>query len=117
MHAPWDLIVAITAVVFGSGGFWAWLTAMQARKRRRVEPEKIQHMTDYLIASGQDRIIGLGERYLDAGHISLRDWSAYKQMYIAYHNMGGDSLATDVYEEVERLHTKGERRNGRKEEQ
>lgn len=117
IHASWDMIATLTAAVFGSGGFWTWLATKQSKKRRRVEPEQIDRMTSYLIASGQDRIIWLGERYLDAGHISLRDWSMYKQMYIAYHNMGGDSLATDVYEEVERLHTKGEKRNGRKEEQ
>ena len=57
-------------------------------------------------------IIDDHEKYMTRGEIPTYAYENFDEMYQAYHNLGGNGLATKMFEEIRELHlqTKSERK-------
>lgn len=46
------------------------------------------------------------EKYMERGEIPTYAYENFVEMYEAYHELGGNGLATKMYEEIQELHLK-----------
>lgn len=88
------------AVPFVCGGVLTWaVTYIKLRKRR-----------DSALESGvqcllRAEIIRNHDKYIDKGYCPIYAKEALKRAYAAYHNLGGNDVATQLYHQVMELPT------------
>ena len=52
------------------------------------------------------QLIEYHDKYMKLGEIPSYAYSNFCEMYDAYHNLGGNGMATKMYKEIEELHLK-----------
>lgn len=92
----WVLVV-ITAVgtVFASTGFWTYII-------KRSDRSDVK--TKMLIGLAHDRILCLGNKYIERGWVSAEEYeNLYTYLYEPYEKMGGNGSAKRIMEKVKKL--------------
>lgn len=90
-----DMLIAIVASVFASGGFWAYL---QKKGDRKSATSRL------LLGMAHDRIVYVGKTYIHRGYLTLDEYEDFmKYLYEPYSEFGGNGLAERIVEEVKRL--------------
>lgn len=96
-----EYLVTIVVAIFASTGFWSWLSNRSQGKSARDR---------LLMGIAHDRIIQLGEHYIQRGWITEDEYeNLYDYLYIPYKEMGGNGTAQKVMEDVKRLPLKKRR--------
>lgn len=89
------LILTVLASCLASSGFWAFVQAKREKKDTR---------TQLLVGLAHDRILYLGEKYIDQGWISQDEYeNLHDYLYKPYHALGGNGSAERVMAEVNKL--------------
>lgn len=89
------LALTILGSCLASSGFWAFIQSI--RDKRDVR-------TKMLLGLAHDRIIYLGEKYIEQGYISHGDYeNLVDYLYTPYHKMGGNGTAERIIGEVKKL--------------
>ena len=89
------LVLTVLASCLASSGFWAFVQARREKKDAR---------TQMLVGLAHDRIISLGEKYIEQGWISHSDYeNLHDYLYKPYKKMGGNGSAERVMQEVDKL--------------
>lgn len=96
-------IIAIVGAVFASGGFWAFVQFVVERKLTRKSAEN-----KALLGLLHDRIYALCNVYIERGYITANEHRNLMALYEPYANLGGNSTAKALKEEVDTLPMKGE---------
>lgn len=52
------------------------------------------------------QLIEYHTKYMELGYIPSYAYENFMDMYEAYHNLGGNSMVTKMYEEIQELHLK-----------
>lgn len=90
-----ELIITVFCSVMASSGFWAWRSRQSERKDAK---------TKLLIGLAHDRIISLGESYIERGWISVDEFeNLHDYLYKPYAEAGGNGSAERVMNECSRL--------------
>ena len=89
-----NYIVTIILSVFGSVGFWQFISSRFDKKSNE---------TELLIGLAHDRIYRLCEKYLDRGSITTGEYDNLMCIYRPYHKCGGNGTATKLIEQVDQL--------------
>ena len=92
---------------------WLFLiiTAIIARGYRVVaKRQKLQEIKDNAICEGvqallRDRIINTYNRAIDKGFCPIYEKESLKRLYTAYHNLGGNDVATELYHKTLEMQT------------
>ena len=90
-----ELFVTVAVAAFASSGFWAW---MQSRR------EKKDAKTQMILGLGHDRIMFLGEKYINRGWITSSEYEDLeKYLYVPYLKMGGNGTAEKLMQDIKKL--------------
>ena len=92
----WVLVV-ITAIgtVVASTGFWTYIIKQSDHKDVK---------TRMLIGLAYDRILYLGNKYIERGWVSAEEYeNLYTYLYAPYEEMGGNGSAKRIMEKVRKL--------------
>lgn len=98
--------LALVSALLGGGvmSFVQFLISRHDRKKKEaICPERFEELILLQLASAQDRLVYLGESYIERKYISVREWSIYDEMYSHYAKLGGNHYAKDIHEEVKKL--------------
>lgn len=91
----WELIVAVVVAVLGSTGLWSYIST---RSKKDTAERKL------LVGLAHDRIIFLGTRYIERGHITMDEYENLNEyLFKPYSDAGGNGSAKRVMEEVRKL--------------
>ena len=89
------LIVSIVVAIFGSTGFWSWLSN---RNRKKSDESRIIMGIAYRSIKQQ------AEYHIKKGYIEPEEFKELETyLFIPYRNMGGNGSAERMIEEVKRL--------------
>lgn len=98
MHSTAEIILTIIVAVFGSTGFWAWLSTRQRKKSAE---------TKLLMGIGYSKIIDRCTEYLDRGYVSTDEYHELEHyLYQPYADMGGNGTAEKLFNDVSKLQIK-----------
>ena len=87
--------VTIICAVLASGGFWAYIQSRDSKNNAQAQ---------MLLGLGHDRIVYLGMKYIERGHITKDEYeNLYEYLYKPYSALGGNGSAKKVMEEVNKL--------------
>lgn len=90
-----NTIVTLVVTLIGSGGLWTFLIARMTKKDAK---------NDMLIGLAHDRIIYLGESYIQRGYISTPEYENLNDyLFKPYKKLGGNGSAERIMREVEKL--------------
>jgi len=93
-----EIIIAIIAAIFGSTGFWSWLTN---RSKKKSAENRL------LMGIAYAWIISMCESYLDKGSVSASEFHELEHyLYQPYAEMGGNGTAAKLFEDVSKLKVK-----------
>ena len=94
--SPWiQTLVSVVIAVIASSGFWTFVIKRSEKKDLR---------TQILIGLGHDRIMALGELYIERGYITADEYeNMYEYLYKPYTALGGNGTAKRMMDEVNRL--------------
>lgn len=91
-------IVAIIAAVFGSTGFWSWLSG---RRRKKDGATKL------ILGLAYQQIIRSSEHYIARGYIDIDEFTELnKYLFEPYTELGGNGTAAKLMSEVRNLPTR-----------
>lgn len=115
-------ILVIVGGVLVCGGFWTFVQFLISRydgKKKAMDElrsavsklqssmdensHEMQLQNEALMALAQDRIVYLGEEFLKQGWISISDHASLVRMADSYKALGGNSIVTDIMNEVDKL--------------
>lgn len=99
-------LITLMSALLGGGvmSFVQFLIARHDRQRKEeIDPERFEELIKLNLAVSQDRLVYLGESYIENGDISIRDWSIYDEMFKHYAELGGNHYAQEIHEEVKKL--------------
>lgn len=93
---PWlQLLLTIFGSVVASSGFWAFISAREARKHNQ---------DDLLLGLAHDRIMSLCQKYIKRGWITVDEHeNLIKYLYKPYKHRGGNGTAEQLVAQVNRL--------------
>lgn len=96
MDDPWvKMVITVVCSVVASSGFWTFL---QNRKGKN------DSKTELLIGLAHDRIIYLGNSYIERGYITTEEYeNLHDYLYVPYSKNGGNGSAERVVIEVKKL--------------
>lgn len=95
------IITAIIAGVFSSGMFQLIIFLIQ---RHDSKNGKKSAESDMLLGLGHDRIVFLGEQYIQRGFISRDEYeNLHDYLYKPYQKLGGNGTAERIMDEVGKL--------------
>lgn len=90
-----QMTLTIVCAVIASSGFWAYLQARRERKDVK---------TRMLVGLAHDRILSLGMRYIERGHITRDEYeNLYEYLYQPYEKMGGNGSAKRIMQIINTL--------------
>lgn len=93
-------IITIIVAIFGSTGFWSWLSGRRTKK---------DGASKLLLGLAYRSIIESSEQYIRRGWIAVDEYDELNRyLYEPYKALGGDGTAQKLMEEVKRLPTKKE---------
>ena len=94
-----DIIVTLAVAVFGSTGFWTWLSN---RRAKRTDESRL------LMGLAYSEIIRRSEEYIARGYVATDEYNELnKYLFEPYKSMGGDGTAEKLMNEVRTLPTAG----------
>lgn len=92
-------ILAFAGIVFGSLGFWQFVTKVWENKKRKKSAE-----SRLLMGIGFGKITDLGLKYIDRGYITQDEFHDINHyLYEPYREMGGNGTAERLMEQVKKL--------------
>lgn len=95
MESWLQLFITIFCSVIASSGFWAFVQ----KKSDKNDAER-----EMLVGLAHDRIVYLGNEYVERGCITLEEYeNLHDYLYVPYEKLGGNGSAKRVMGEVERL--------------
>ena len=95
-----QVIITLIVAVFGSTGFWTWLTQ---RNRNKTDESRL------LMGLAYSEIIRRSEAYIRRGWIGTDEFNELdRYLFQPYQSMGGNGTASKLMEEVRRLPTRKE---------
>ena len=84
----WQSILTIVISIIGSSGLWAFIQAKQDNKDAK---------TRMLVGLAHDRILCLGESYINRGWITMEEYeNLCDYLFDPYEKLGGNGSATPV---------------------
>ena len=90
-----ELAVTVFCTALGSSGVWAFIQKKNDKKDAK---------TQMLIGLGHDRVMYLGQKYIERGNITSKEYeNLVDYLYKPYEMMGGNGSAARVIEEVKKL--------------
>lgn len=90
-----QMTLTVVCAVIASSGFWAYLQARRERKDVK---------TRMLVGLAHDRILSLGMRYIERGHITRDEYeNLYEYLYRPYEKMGGNGSAKRIMQIINTL--------------
>lgn len=90
-----QIVITVVSSVLASSGLWAYLTAKADKKDAK---------TEMLVGLGHDRIVSLGQEYIDKQSVSKEEYeNLHDYLFIPYKKLGGNGSAERVMKEVEKL--------------
>lgn len=94
-----EIILAIVLAILGSGAFWTFLQYMfQKRLDKKDNQQKL------LVGLGHDRIIELGQQYIERGWLTEAEYENLNDyLYLPYKTCGGNGTAEKIMNEVKKL--------------
>ena len=96
-----DIIITLAVAIFGSTGFWTWLTN---RNRKKTDESRL------LMGLAYSEIIRRSEAYIERGYVSTDEYNELNRyLFEPYRSMGGNGTAEKLIREVQNLPTKGEK--------
>lgn len=105
-----------------NGNWVAWLFSgvaallgygyRQMWKQMKEERQKNQALQDGMQALLRDRIIQAYNHYQDKGHCPIYGKENVKRMYDAYHELGGNDVATELKDKLMKMPEEPEEREG-----
>ena len=96
------IMVAIIGGIFGLAGTVIGIISTAKRKEQHED----QALRDGVQSLLRIKIINIYEECVNANYCSLEKREALKRMYAAYHDLGGNDVATDLYHKTLELPTK-----------
>ena len=95
-----EALIAIIASVFGSGGFWAFITYRFQQRDAKDGAE-----AEMLKGLGHDRICWLGTKYLQEGHITRDEFeNLHDYLYKPYKTLVVNGSSEKIMEDLKKLH-------------
>lgn len=91
---------------------WAWRTVSA---RLKVEHEKNEAIAEGVQSLLRESIVANYNRYTDKGFCPIYAKESLKKVYHAYHDLGGNDVATDLYKKCLDLPTEPDEKKGDKE--
>lgn len=90
-----QIIIALVAAVFGSTGFWSWLSS---RSKKRSDESRL------LMGLAYSEIIRRSEEYIRRGWIGIDEYNELdRYLYQPYQSMGGNGTAEKLMQAVKAL--------------
>lgn len=91
-------IITIIVAIFGSTGFWSWLSGRRAKK---------DGATRLILGLAYQQIIRSAEHYIKRGFIDSDEYNELNRyLFEPYTAMGGNGTAQKLMEEVKHLPTR-----------
>lgn len=91
----WEILISVFGSVMASSGLWALITKRQEKKDIKSR---------MLLGLAHDRIMDLGQKYIEKGKITYDEYeNLEKYLYEPYIEMGGNGSAKRIMEEVNKL--------------
>lgn len=102
MEPVWQIIltsgIASTVVAF------VQFLITRHDNRKQKNDENIEHIKECLVGLGHDRIIYLGQKYIDRGSITRVEYeNIHEYLYVPYRSLGGNGVAEKILHEVDKL--------------
>lgn len=89
-----------------SSGFWAYLS--ERRRRKEAESNRNSMLEQAVLGLLHDRLMIQGQKYIDAGEITLDDYNDFfKYLYDPYYALGGNGTGERLALAVKNLPIKG----------
>lgn len=86
-------IITVVCAVIASSGFWAFL---------QKKTDKNDAKTRLLVGLGHDRIMYLGEQYLQRGEMTVDEYeNLHDYLYVPYSENGGNGSAELIMKKVQ----------------
>ena len=90
-----QILIAVISSVLASSGLWTIVLRHMDKKDTK---------TDMLVGLGHDRIMFLGNKYIERGWITSDEYeNLYKYLYSPYEKLGGNGSAKRIMQEVYKL--------------
>lgn len=98
-----DIIITLAVAVFGSTGFWSWLSS---RRSRKTDESRL------LMGLAYSEIIRRCEHYIRRGWVDIDEYNELNRyLFEPYSKRGGDGTAEKLMNEVKQLPTGMEEKN------
>lgn len=99
------VVVAIIAGLTGSGvSSLIQFLISRSDKKKNCESEEMKAQSEMLVGLGHDRIVYLGQKYLERGSLTLNEYeNLSKYLYKPYKKLGGNGTAEKIMEQVDKL--------------
>lgn len=95
MEPLWQIVITAVCSVLASSGFWAFMTSRR---------DKHSAQRDMLLGLGHDRIVTLGNEYLERGSVTHDEYeNLHDYLYKPYKELGGNGTAEHIVEQVGKL--------------
>lgn len=95
-----DIIITLAVAVFGSTGFWTWLTS---RRNKKSAESRL------LMGLAYSEIINRAESYLSRGWVETDEYNELdRYLYRPYAENGGNGTASKLMDDVRKLPTRKE---------
>ncbi len=98
-----EIIVTLIVAVVGSNGLWTFIQFLIGRKQKKFNPEDIEEFKNGLCALLRNEIVVAHRTYTSMGYCPIEDKTNISEMYRAYHNLGGNDIATALKNQIMEL--------------
>lgn len=98
----WSVLVSsgLTGTVFA---FIQFLITRSDNKKQE-ENTKLELISECLIGIGHDRIMHLGQQYIERGSLTRAEYeNIHDYLYKPYHNLGGNGAAEKIMNDINKL--------------
>ena len=102
MEPIW-LTILTSGVTASVLGFIQFLITRRDTKKQEYD-NKMDKISTCLVGLGHDRIIHLGQEYIERGSLSKSEYeNLHDYLYVPYKNLGGNGVAEKIMNEVNKL--------------
>ena len=70
--------------------------------------KKTDYQNKALMLMLRQELKTLSKNYIEAGEITQEQYDEFSEIYETYHSLGGNGLATKLFDEIKKLDLKGE---------